>query len=115
MKKKIKEIENGINKIKLVLNSKTPETARKRFKKLEDKIDELPDQIGIFVKRPSKTFEKSINHIKNNFLPNTNNLIECYFGVTLPGCIKRKFRTLKGLKRRLRLADIRWIKRNVLT
>jgi len=114
LKKEIKEIENGVNKIKLVLNSKTVKTSEKRFKKLVDSVDELPEQIGVFVKRLSKTFERSINHIKNEFLPNTNNMLECYFGVTLPGYLKRRFRTLKGLERRLRLSDIRWIKRNVL-
>ena len=115
LKKEIKEIEKNINKIKLIFNSKTVKTAKKRFKKLEDMIDELPEEISIFVKRLSKTFEKSINHIKNEFLPNTNNLLECYFGVTLPKYLKRRFRTLKGLERRLRLSDIRWIKRNVLS
>jgi len=114
LKKEIKEIEKNINKIKLIFNSKTVKTATQRFKRLEGMIDELPEQIGVFIKRLSKTFERSINHIKNDFLPNTNNLLECYFGVTLPGHFKRKFRTLKGIKRRLRLSNIRWIKRNVL-
>ena len=77
-------------------------------------IDELPDQIGIFVKRLSKAFERSINHIKNDFLPNTNNLLERYFGVTLPKYLKRRFRTLKSLERKLRWSNIRWIKRNAL-
>ena len=114
LKNEIKEIESNIDKIKLIFNSKTAETSKKRFKRMEDKIDKLPEQIAVFIKKLSKTFEKSINHIKNKFLPNTNNLLECYFGITLPGHLKRKFRTIKGIERRLRLSDIRWIKRNVL-
>jgi len=115
LKKEIKEIEQNIDKIKLVLNSKTVKTAKKRFKKLEDQIDELPEEIALFIKRLSKTFERSINHIKNKFLPNTNNLLECYIGVTLPGYLKKRYKTLKGLKNRLKFSRIRWIKRNVLT
>ena len=114
LKKEIKEIKSNIDKIKLIFNSKTVKTAEKRFKKLEDMIDELPEQISVFIKKLSKTFERSINHIKNDFLPNTNNLLECYFGVTLPRYLKRRFRTLKGIERKLRLSNIRWIKRNVL-
>ena len=114
LKKEIEEIEQNINKIKLVLNSKTVKTAEKRFKKLEDKINELPEQIATFIKRLSKTFERSTNHIKNKFLPNTNNLLECYIGITLPGHLKKRYKTTKGLKKRLRSSRIRWIKRNVL-
>jgi len=114
LKKEIKEIKQNIDKIKLILNSKTVKTAKKRFKKLKDEIDELPEQIAVFIKRLSKTFERTINHIKNKFLPNTNNLLECYIGITLPKYLKRKYRTLEGLKKRLRSSRIRWIKRNVL-
>ena len=46
-----------------------------------------------------KTFERSINHIKNKFLPDINNFLECYIGVTIPRCLKKIYKTLKGLKR----------------
>ena len=114
LKKEIKEIEQNIDKIKLVLNSKTTKTAKKRFKKLTDMANELPEQITLFIKRLSKTFERTINHIENKFLPNTNNLLECYIGVTLPRYLKRKYKTIKGLENRLRMSKIRWINRNVL-
>ncbi|WP_169805402.1 hypothetical protein [Methanobrevibacter cuticularis] len=114
LKNEIKEIEKNIDKIKLVFNSKTLKTSKKRFKKLEDMIDELPEPIAVFIKKLSKNFERSINHIKNKFLPNTNNLLECYIGVTLPRYLKKRYKTLHGIKKRLQLSKIRWIKRNVL-
>ena len=47
-------------------------------------------------------------------IPRTNNNIERYFGITLPSYIKRKYRSIEGLTRWLRLQKIRWIRRNVL-
>ncbi|MDR3062684.1 MAG: hypothetical protein LBU40_00905 [Methanobrevibacter sp.] len=114
LKKEIKYIEKNINKIKLILNSKTTKTSKKRFKKLEDTINELPHPIATFIKKLSKNFERSINHIKNKFLPNTNNLLECYIGITLPRYLKKRYKTPQGIKKRLKLSKIRWIKRNVL-
>jgi hypothetical protein len=65
-------------------------------------------------KRLDKTFKRATNHIKYKFLSNTNNNLENFFGVTLLKLLKRKHRTIKGLKRRLKLFNIRWIHRNVL-
>ena len=47
-------------------------------------------------------------------IPRTNNNIERYFGITLPSYIKRKYISIEGLIRWLRLQKIRWIRRNVL-
>ncbi|KZX17816.1 hypothetical protein MBCUT_00130 [Methanobrevibacter cuticularis] len=91
--------EKKIDKIKLVLNSKTVKTSRKRFKKLENIVNELPNPIAVFIKKLSKTFERSINYIKNKFLPNTNNLLECYIGVTLPRYLKKDTKHYTALKK----------------
>jgi len=47
-----------------------------------------------------------------DFLPNTNNQLECYNGVSLPDNQKRKYWTDKGLERATKLGRIRWMKRN---
>ncbi|MBQ6629971.1 MAG: hypothetical protein IJH65_14285, partial [Methanobrevibacter sp.] len=71
-------------------------------------------EIQKFIKKLSKDFETTINHIKNPEIPSTNNLIEGFFKTTFPGKIKKIYRTDKGLRIRLKLSQLRWTKRNVL-
>jgi chromosome segregation ATPase len=94
-KSKIKEIQKYIDKVSLMFKSKKKETAMKRFKKLEEKINELPEEIASFIKKLSKDIENTLNHIQNNDIPNTNNKLEGYYKITLPRHLKRKFRTKK--------------------
>ena len=63
-KTKIKEIEKYVDKISLIFKSKTKETAMKRFQKLKDKIEELPEEIAIFIEKLSKDINNTLNHIK---------------------------------------------------
>ena len=98
----------------MIFKSKKEKTAKNRFQKLLDKIDQLPEEIATFIEKLSKNLDKSLNHITNKLIPSTNNLIENYFGTTLPRHLKRIFRTDKGLELRLKLNRIRWIERNVL-
>ena len=116
--KKLKDENNEfklyVDKISRMFKSKSFKTAQNRFDKLFNNLNELPDEIKTFMKRLSKNFQRSINHTKHSFLPSTNNLIESFFGITLPQHLKRKYRTIEGLNMRLRLAKIRWTQRNVL-
>jgi hypothetical protein len=121
LKKEIKKFTNEnkefkfyIDKISRMFKSKTSKTAQKRFNKLFDNLKNLPDEIETFIKKLSKNFQRAINHSKYTFLSNTNNLIELFYGITLPKQLKRKYRTIKGLQTRLRLSKIRWNQRNVL-
>lgn len=113
-KAKIKELEKYVKKISLIFKSKTIKTANKRFQKLQDKIDELPNVISSFIKNLSKNLEKTLQHIFHEEIPNTNNKIECYYKTTMPRYIKRIFRTTEGFIRQMKLQQIRWTKRNVL-
>jgi len=113
-KAKIKELQKYVDKISLMFKSKTKETAMKRFQKLKDKIKELPEEIATFIKKLSKDINSTLNHIKNDDIPNTNNKLEGYYKITLPRYLKRTFRTEEGLNRKLRLNRIRWTERNVL-
>jgi hypothetical protein len=112
--KENKELKHYIDNISRIFKSKTSKTAEKRFNKLFDNLEDLPDEIGTFIKRLSKNFQRTINHTKHKFLPSTNNLIELYYGITLPKQLKRKYRTTKGLETRIRMSQIRWNQRNVL-
>jgi len=61
-----------------------------------------------------KNFKELTQFLNNEIIPKTNNIIELYFKTTLPQQLKRRYRTIKGLKRRLKSARIKWIHRNVL-
>jgi hypothetical protein len=113
-KKENKTLKKYTNQISLIFKSKKEETAKKRFQKLLDKIEQLPDEIAPFIEKLSKNIDTTLNHIKNKLIPNTNNLLENYFGTTLPRHMKRIFRTDNGLETRLKLNRIRWIERNIL-
>lgn len=103
-----------MKKISLIFKSKTEKTARKRFNELYEKLEELPKEIKAFLKNLSKYLDKAIQHTINRKIPSTNNLIEGFYKTTLPGKIKRIFKTYRGLLIRIKLNDIRWIKRCVI-
>lgn len=113
-KKEIKEYTQYKEKISKIFKSKSIKTAMKRFNKLNEKFDEIPEIIQNFMKKLSKKLEITLNHTKNREIPSTNNLAELLFRVTFPGKIKRIFRTYKGAKRQIRLNNLKWTKRNVL-
>jgi hypothetical protein len=113
LKKEIKEIENCLERISNIFKAKNPKNAWKRFMILYNNRDNLPEIISDFLKRLKPNFHKTINHLKNKLIPSTNNTIECYFGVTLPDYLKRRYRTTKGLEQWLNLAKLRWHSRNI--
>ena len=67
-----------------------------------------------FFENLDKKFERTITYHSDPLIPKTNNNIERYFGITLPRYIKRRYRTIEGLTRWLRIQKIRWVRRNVL-
>ena len=108
---KLKVDDYYVKKISLIFKSKTEKTARKRFKRLYDKLEDLPKDIKSFIKNLSKYLDKAIQHTINREIPSTNNLIEGFYKTTLPGKIKKIFKTYRGLLIRITLNNIRWIKR----
>jgi hypothetical protein len=68
----------------------------------------LPPVIGDFIRRLNKNLDRGINHMRYNFLPNTNNQIECYNGASLPNRQKKIYRTDEGLDRATTFGRIRW-------
>ena len=111
---KLKRDDKLVKKISLIFKSKTEKTARKRFQKLYDKLEDLPKEIKAFIKNLSKYLDKAIQHTINRKIPSTNNLIEGFYKITLPGKIKRIFKTYRGLLIRITLNNIRWINRCVI-
>ena len=92
----------------LIFKSKTEKTARKRFNEIYNQLEKLPEEIKEFMKHLSKYFDKAIQHTINREIPSTNNLIEGFYKITLPGKIKRIFKTYRGLLIRVTLNNIRW-------
>ena len=59
---------------------------------LYNEMDFLPDVVAKFIKNLSKDFDSTIQHIIRPEIPNTNNLLEGYFKITLPRHLKKIFR-----------------------
>ena len=112
---KLKCDDKLVKKISLIFKSKTEKTARKRFNELYEKMYELPKEIKSFIKNLSNYLDKAIQHTINREIPSTNNLIEGFYKTTLPGKIKKIFKTYRGLIIRITLNNIRWIKQCALT
>lgn len=118
LKKEIKEINKKLgeyeyynNKISEIF---TYDTVEKEFNRIYNQLDFLPEEIAKFIKNLKKDFDKTINHIKRNDIPKTNNLLEGFFKITFPKKYKRRFRTEQGVKNYLRHMRIRWYEHNVL-
>ena len=111
---KIDEIRDNIKKISNIFKSNKLSTAKSKLTRLRSKIDQLPDEIVKSINRIYDNFDKLTNHLSDENIPSTNNKIELYFKTTLPKQLKKRYRTIRGLQRRVNLARIRWIHRNVL-
>jgi len=110
--KELKELENLKERISNIFKQKDPKKAHRRFKMLYNNLKNLPSVISSFIQRLDKYFDKAINFMVNDFLPPTNNQLECYNGVSLPDNQKRIYRTDRGLDRATKLGQIRWTERN---
>ena len=111
--KELRNLDIYKEKIKVILRVKTLKTAINKLNKLLKEKD-LPDFIDKFVKNLLKKIDRAVQFVNDSNIPKTNNLIELFYKVTFPGKIKRIYRTYEGAMNRIRLNNIRWMKRNVL-
>lgn len=112
--KEFKTHEYNNERISNIYNAETEEQALRRFHTIYNQKDNLDDDLRKFLEKLEKKFDKTITFYKNEIFPKTNNKIEGYFKITLPKHLKKKFRTIDGLKLKIRLNKIRWNWRNVL-
>ena len=112
--KKIKELNNYLERMSNIFKAENLSLAKGRLSRLTNNSDFLPNCIANSANRIKSNFKELTTFMENELIPKTNNLIELYFKTTLPGHLKRRYRTTKGLLRRLKSARIRWIQRNVL-
>ena len=101
-------------RIENIYDAKDKKGSQRRFNTLKNRRKFLDKNTRGFLENLDKKFERTITYHEDPLIPRTNNGIERYFGITLPSFIKRKYRTIEGLTRWLRLQKIRWIRRNVL-
>lgn len=110
----IDELLYYLLKFSEIFQSEDKKEARRRLNILKNKIQFLPRSVATMVKRIDYNFNELTLYYEYEGIPKTNNNIELYFKTTLPGYLKRRYRTIKGLKRRLQTARTRWIHRVVL-
>ena len=114
-KTEIKVYEKCTHNLSLMLKSRTKKTGLKRYNKIIDEIEDVPEKVRGFIRNIQKEIDKLLLHTSSDDIPTTNNCIELYFGVTLNRQLKKKYKTLRGILNEIRLKTIRWIKRVVLS
>ena len=114
IKKEQKNHEHNNKRISNIYESEDEKQARRRFNTIYNQKDHLDEDLRKFLERLEKKFDKTITFYKNEIFPKTNNKIEGYFKITLPKHLKKRFRTIEGLKLKIRINKIRWNWRNVL-
>ena len=114
-KTELKVYEKCTHNLSLMLKSRTKKTGLKRYNKIIDEIDDVPEKIRGFIRNIQKEIDNLLLHTSSDNIPTTNNCIELYFGVTLNRRLKKKYKTLRGVLNEIRLKTIRWIKRVVLS
>ena len=114
-KTELKVYEKCTHNLSLMLKSRTKKTGLKRYNKIIDEIEDVPEKVRGFIRNIQKEIDKLLLHTSSDDIPTTNNCIELYFGVTLNRRLKKKYKTLRGILNEIRLKTIRWIKRVVLS
>ena len=100
--------------LKIYNDADTKKSSKRRFNTLNNRKKFLNHNTNAFLVNLDKKFDRTVTYYDDHLIPRTNNNIERYFGITLPSYIKRRYRTIKGLTRWMRLQKIRWVRRNVL-
>ena len=112
-RKELRQFITFKRRVSLIFKSKKEKTAINRYNKLlNDK--RIPKKIKKFLEKIEEILPNLINHIENDDIPSTNNKVEEFYKITLPKSKKRIYRTIKGIKRRMILSQLRWTHRQVL-
>ena len=114
IKKELKTIDQDKERIQNIFTSKTHKQAIRRYNTLYKRRTQLNTHIKHFLEKIKPELDIILNHTIDEDIPRTNNTVENYYRTTLPRSQKRIYKTLKGLKRTIKLMQIRWTHRNVL-
>lgn len=114
-KKILKEDLKIVKQIGKIFKSNTYQSAINKFERLYAKKKEFSEEIRKFLENLKDHLDDALHHTLNKNVPSTNNLIELFYKISFGGKLKRLFRTSRGAYKRMKLNEIRWTKRNVLT
>ena len=114
-KKILKEDLKIVKQIGKIFKSKTYKGAVNRFNRLYDKRKTMSEEIRKFLENLKDHLDDALNHTLNKNIPSTNNLIELFYKISFGSKVKRIFRTSRGAYKRMKLNELRWARRNVLT
>ena len=114
-KKEIQKIQKELDKINYdkeriqkIFTTKTHKEATRRFNTIYNQRTELNNHIQHFLEKIKPELNIILNHTIEKDIPATNNTVENYYRTTLPRSQKRIYKTLKGLQRTIKIAQIRW-------
>ena len=113
-KKELNELLKTNERVENIYNADDKKGSRRRYNTLNNRRKFLDKNSCSFLENLGKKFDRTVTYYDDPLIPRTNNGIERYFGITRPSYIKRRYRTIEGLTRWLRLQKIRWVRRNVL-
>jgi DNA repair exonuclease SbcCD ATPase subunit len=71
--KELKELEDYKERISNIFKQKDIKKAKIRFNTLYNNLKNLPPVVATFIGRLKKIFDKTINYMKYDFFPTTNN------------------------------------------
>ena len=102
-KKELKELLKTNERIENIYNTDTNKSSYRRFNTLNNRRKFLNRNSCSFLENLDKKFDRTVTYYDDPLIPQTNNNIERYFGITLPSFIKRKYRTIEGLTRMVKI------------
>ena len=108
-KKRLKELLKTNESVENIYDADTKKSSKRRFNTLKNRKKFLNHHTDAFLVNLDKKFDRTVTYYDDSLIPRINNNIERYFGITLPSYIKRRYRTIKGLTRWMRIQKIRWI------
>lgn len=112
--KELTQIQKDKERIQKIFTSKTHKQAKQRFNTIYNRREHINTIIKKFLEKIQPELDILLNHTIDHEIPKTNNTVENYYKTTLPRCQKRIYRTLKGLKRRIKQEQIRWTHKNII-
>ena len=106
-KNELKELLKTIERIENIYDADDKKGSSRKFNTINNSRKFLNRNICSFLENLDKKFDWTVTYYDDQLIPRTNNTIERYFGITLPRYIKRRYKTIGGLTRWIRLQKIR--------
>lgn len=108
------ELRFYFSEIKHIFDTNVEKIATQRLERLLDKFEEIPGVLQNFIKdRIVPDFQRLTQYTRNPNVPRTTSCNENYFGQTLPGELKRKYKTPNGITNYLQKQMKNWTRKHI--